>query len=80
VGPDALITVQEHRGPREPQHGIPSEEWPQVVRRVLEHHEPLRQVAADYEVSRETIRRILRIYQTRDSVQVSTGGGGRNKP
>src|SRR6266568_610476 len=55
-----LISEQQHPGPREPQHSIPSEEWPQVVRRVREHHEPLRQVAADYGVSHETVRRILR--------------------
>ena len=54
------ITVQEHPGPHEHQHGSPSEEWPQVVHRVREHHEPLRQVAADYGVSHETIRRVLR--------------------
>jgi Sigma-70, region 4 len=37
-----------------------SEEWPNVVRQIREHHESLRQVAADYGVSRETIRRLLR--------------------
>ena len=55
-----LITAQQHPGPRESQHGIPSEEWPNVARRVLENHEPLRQVAADYGVSYEAIRRLLR--------------------
>ena len=54
-----LVTSQQDAGPREPRYGIPSEEWPNVVRRVIEHHESLRQVAADYGVSHETIRRIL---------------------
>jgi len=31
-----------------------------VVRRVIEHHESLRRVAAEYGVSHETVRRILR--------------------
>jgi hypothetical protein len=56
----SLVTSPQHAGPREPHYGIPLEEWPNVVRRVVEHHEPLRQVAADYGVSHETIRRILR--------------------
>ena len=55
-----LLTSQQYSGPREPHYGIPLEEWPNVVRRVIEHHESLRQVAADYGVSHETIRRILR--------------------
>jgi hypothetical protein len=55
-----LVTSQQHAGPHEPRHGIPTEEWPNVVRRVSEHHESLRQVAADYGVSYETVRRILR--------------------
>src|SRR5205085_7828527 len=55
-----LLTSQQYAGPREPHYGIPLEEWPNVVRRVIEHHESLRQVAADYGVSHETIRRILR--------------------
>jgi hypothetical protein len=49
-----IISAQQHPGPRDPQHGIPSEEWPNVVRRVRENHEPLRQVAADYGVSRDS--------------------------
>ncbi len=54
------LTSQQHAGPREPHHGIPAEEWPNVVRRVIENHESLRQVAAEYSVSYETVRRILR--------------------
>ena len=55
-----LLTSQQYSGPREAQHSISSEEWPNVVRRVIENHESLRQVAADYGVSYETVRRILR--------------------
>jgi hypothetical protein len=55
-----LLPSQQHAGPREPHYGIPPEEWPNVVRRVMEHHESLHQVAAEYGVSHETIRRILR--------------------
>ena len=55
-----LLTSQQFSGPREPQHSIPPEEWPNVVRRIIEHHESLRQVATEYGVSHETIRRILR--------------------
>ena len=55
-----LLPSQQYAGPREPRYGIPAEEWPNVVRRVSENHESLRQVAAEYGVSHETIRRILR--------------------
>jgi hypothetical protein len=55
-----LVSAQQRPGPREPHRAIPPEEWPNVVRRVREHHESLRQVAADYGLSHETVRRILR--------------------
>ena len=55
-----LLPSQHHAGPREPRYGIPPEEWPNVVRRVVENYESLRQVAVDYGVSHETVRRILR--------------------
>ena len=55
-----LLTSQQHAGPREPQHGVPPEEWPNMLHRVIENHESLRQVAAEYGVSYETVRRILR--------------------
>jgi hypothetical protein len=48
-----------HPGPAKPRYEIPSEEWPTVLRRVVENQEPLRQVADDYGVSYETIRRIV---------------------
>lgn len=46
-------------GPAKPKHGIPPTEWPNVFRRVTENQEPLRKVADDYEVSHETIRRVV---------------------
>ena len=55
-----LLPSQKHAGPRDPHYGIPPEELPNVVRRVHEQHESLRHVAADYGVSHETVRRILR--------------------
>jgi hypothetical protein len=55
-----LLTSQLTLGPHEPHYGIPPEEWPNVVRRVIENHESLRQVAADYGVSHDTVRLILR--------------------
>jgi hypothetical protein len=58
-----LLPSQQHVGPREPNSGIPPEEWPSVVRRVMEDHESLRRVAAEYGVSHETVRRILRTFR-----------------
>src|SRR5215471_7934776 len=51
-----------HRRPgaKHPIYGIPAELWPTVVHRVVEQQEPLRTVAADFGVSHETIRRIMR--------------------
>jgi hypothetical protein len=54
-----LVSAQQHPGPHEPQHGVPAEEWPNVVRRIREQHESLGQIAAEYGVSHETIRRHL---------------------
>ena len=54
-----IVSAQRYPGPRESHHGIAPEAWPNIVRRVRDHHESLRQVAADYGVSHETIRRLL---------------------
>jgi site-specific DNA recombinase len=57
----ALPIIQHRRpGPRNPAYGIPSSEWPMVLCRVLEKEESLRNVADDYGVSHETIRRMVR--------------------
>lgn len=50
---------QRRPGPKNPKYGIPPEHWPDVVRRI-EQGESLRTVARDYNVSYETIRRVLR--------------------
>src|SRR5260221_14679069 len=55
-----LLTTQDRPGPKQTNRGTPSQEWPQGVHSVLEHHEPLRQVASGYGVSHETVRRLLR--------------------
>ncbi|GAC1394128.1 MAG: hypothetical protein NVS4B11_23240 [Ktedonobacteraceae bacterium] len=44
-----------------PKHGVPSAEWPNVMRRVIENKEPLRTVAEAYGVSHETIRRTVNV-------------------
>ena len=46
-------------GPKHSNYGIPADLWPTVVQRVVEQKEPLRTVAAAYDVSHETIRRIV---------------------
>ena len=46
-------------GPAKPHYAVPRSDWPDVVRRV-EQGETLRQVAASYSTSYETVRRILR--------------------
>ncbi|TMD64070.1 MAG: hypothetical protein E6I91_11525 [Chloroflexi bacterium] len=37
----------------------PAEQWPIIMHRVVEQNEPLRTVAADYDVFHEMIRRIV---------------------
>ncbi|HEY4033604.1 MAG TPA: hypothetical protein VGL94_06520 [Ktedonobacteraceae bacterium] len=44
-----------------PRYEIPAEEWPTVLRRVVENQEPLRRVADDYGVSYETVRRTVMV-------------------
>ena len=58
--PVPLLTKR-HPGPVKPRYGIPSEEWPTVLRRVVENEEPLRRVADDYGVSYETVRRTVMV-------------------
>ncbi len=40
-----LLFTTGHPGPNEPLHGIPTQEWPNVLHRVIENLEPLRQLA-----------------------------------
>src|SRR5207248_10663429 len=53
------IETQRRPGPTDIPYGIPVSEWPAVLARV-ENHESYRKIAADYGVSRETIRRFVR--------------------
>jgi hypothetical protein len=59
ANPSLLPIANRHPGPAKPQHGIPTVEWPTVLCRVMENHEPLREIADDYGVSYETVRRIV---------------------
>jgi hypothetical protein len=53
-----VIETQRRPGPKDIPYGIPVEEWPTVLARV-ENHESYRNIARDYRVSRETIRRLV---------------------
>jgi hypothetical protein len=57
--PLVISRPQRHPGPEHPRWKIPPSEWPTVLRRV-EQGEPLRKIAAEYTVSYETIRRVVR--------------------
>src|SRR2546421_4064777 len=56
-----VIETQRRPGPKDIPYGIPEDQWPTVLHRVLEHKESLRRVADDYGVSHETIRRMVRV-------------------
>jgi len=52
--------LQRYPGSDLPKWKIPPSEWLTVLERVEQNHEPLRQVARDYGVSYEAIRRVLK--------------------
>ena len=54
-----VIETQRRPGPKDIPYGIPEEQWPTVLARV-NNHESYRKIAAEYRVSRETIRRLVR--------------------
>jgi hypothetical protein len=54
-----VVEEQRRPGPKHIPYGIPEDQWPTVLARV-ENHEFYRKIAADYGVSRETIRRLIR--------------------
>jgi hypothetical protein len=60
------LVTKRRPGPAKPKYGIPPAEWPTVQRRVLENQETLRQVASDYGVAHETVRRILLACRKKD--------------
>ena len=53
-----MVEVQRRPGPKDIPYGIPEDQWPVVLARVA-NHESYRKVAKDYNVSRETIRRLV---------------------
>jgi hypothetical protein len=57
--PDFPFLPQRRPGPDNPQWKIPQSEWSTVLRRVEQNREPLRQVARDYGVSYEAVRRVV---------------------
>ena len=57
---DLSSLPQRRPGPDNPQWKIPPSEWPIVLRCVEQNGEPLRQVACDYGVSYEAVRRVVR--------------------
>ena len=53
-----VIETQRRPGPKDIPYGIPEDQWEIVLARV-ENHESYRKIAAEYGVSRETIRRLV---------------------
>jgi hypothetical protein len=60
AGSNSSVVKHRRPGPKNRAYGISSEQWPAVLHRVLENHESLRTIAAEYGVSYETVRRIIR--------------------
>ncbi|SRR6266487_3492097 len=54
-----VVEGQRRPGPKEIPYGIPEDQWPTVLKLVLENHESYRKVASDYGISRETIHRLV---------------------
>jgi hypothetical protein len=66
-------TVGKRRaGPKHPKYGLPTEQWPMIIHRVVENKEPLRAVAQEYGVSHETIRRVVRAARCGSKASVRT--------
>src|SRR5712691_1614637 len=56
---------QRRPGPAHPHYGIPPAQWPDMLRRV-ERGDTLRQIAQDYGVSYETVRRTVKVAHKRE--------------
>jgi len=56
---DPPLIKHRRPGPKHPRYGIPAEHWPKIMHRVVVNNESLRKVADEYNVSHETIRRIM---------------------
>ncbi len=65
-GPLSFVseTSQRRPGPAHPHYGIPPAQWPDVLRRI-EQGDTLRQIAQDYGVSYETVRRTVKVARNR---------------
>ena len=57
-----VIETQRWPGPRDIPYGIPETQWHVVLARVA-NHESYRKIAKDYNVSRETIHRLVQASQ-----------------
>lgn len=60
------IVGKRRPGQRHPKYGIPTENWPVIMHRVVENNESLRAIAQEYGVSHETIRRIMLYVRKQD--------------
>jgi DNA-binding NarL/FixJ family response regulator len=58
---------QRRPGPAEPHYGIHPEKWHDVLRRV-EQGDSLRQIAQDYGVSYETVRRTVKVARRKEGI------------
>ena len=61
--PDPSALPQRRPGPDDPHWKIPAAEWQTVLHRI-DKGEPLRNVAGDYGVSYETVRRVIQAART----------------
>jgi hypothetical protein len=68
VSPSPIVDKR-RPGPKQPNYGIHTDHWPMIMHRVVENNEPLRQVADEYGVSHETVRRIILQVQKRRGQQ-----------
>ena len=60
----ALPRKQRRPGPAQPRYGVPPAHWPTILRRI-EQGDSLRTVARDYQVSYQTIHRIVQALHKR---------------
>jgi len=75
-----VVEIQGRPGPKDIAYGIPEDQWPIVLHRVLENHESYRKVAVDYGVSRETIRRLVQTPIRLDSKLLQAAKGAGSSP
>jgi hypothetical protein len=75
-----VVEIQGRPGPKDIAYGIPEDQWPIVLHRVLENHESYRKVAVDYGVSRETIRRLVHTSIRLDSQLLQAAKGAGSSP